>query len=53
MELHFTPEQEAQLAQIATQEGIDAEAPGAGSCLIVMAERWGRKLLGVGAQAGF
>jgi predicted transcriptional regulator len=25
MELHFTPEQEAQLAQIATQEGTDAE----------------------------
>ncbi len=25
MEIHFTPEQEAQLAQIATQEGIDAE----------------------------
>ncbi|MGA9542831.1 MAG: hypothetical protein WBQ85_04650 [Candidatus Sulfotelmatobacter sp.] len=25
MELHFTPEQEAQLAQIATQEGKDAE----------------------------
>ncbi|MFZ0299793.1 MAG: hypothetical protein WAM13_15690 [Candidatus Sulfotelmatobacter sp.] len=25
MELHFTPEEEAQLAQIATQEGKDAE----------------------------
>src|SRR5271165_3349193 len=25
MELHFTPEQEAQLAQIATQEGTQAE----------------------------
>jgi hypothetical protein len=25
MELHFTPEQEAQLGQIATQEGTDAE----------------------------
>jgi len=25
MELHFTPEQGAQLAQIATQEGTDAE----------------------------
>jgi len=25
MELHFTPEQEAQLAQIASQEGTDAE----------------------------
>jgi len=25
MELHFTPEQEALLAQIATQEGTDAE----------------------------
>jgi predicted transcriptional regulator len=25
MELHFTPEQEAKLAQIATQEGTDAE----------------------------
>ena len=25
MELHFTPEQEAQLAQIAHQEGIDAQ----------------------------
>ena len=25
MELHFTPEQEAQLAQIATKEGTDAE----------------------------
>jgi predicted transcriptional regulator len=25
MELHFTPEQEEQLAQIATQEGTDAE----------------------------
>jgi predicted transcriptional regulator len=25
MEQHFTPEQEAQLAQIATQEGTDAE----------------------------
>ena len=25
MELHFTPEQEAQLTQIATQEGTDAE----------------------------
>jgi predicted transcriptional regulator len=25
MELHFTPEQEAHLAQIATQEGTDAE----------------------------
>lgn len=25
MELHFTPEQEAQLAQIAIQEGTDAE----------------------------
>ena len=25
MEVHFTPEQEAQLAQIATQEGTDAE----------------------------
>ena len=25
MELHFTPEQEAQLAQIANQEGTDAE----------------------------
>jgi hypothetical protein len=25
MELHFTPEQEAQLAQIATTEGTDAE----------------------------
>ena len=25
MELHFTPEQEAQLAQIATQQGSDAE----------------------------
>jgi predicted transcriptional regulator len=25
MELHFTPEQEAQLAQIATQAGTDAE----------------------------
>lgn len=25
MELHFTPEQEAQLARIATQEGTDAE----------------------------
>ncbi len=25
MELHFTPEQEAQLKQIATQEGTDAE----------------------------
>jgi predicted transcriptional regulator len=25
MQLHFTPEQEAQLAQIATQEGIDPE----------------------------
>ena len=25
MEIHFTPEQEAQLAQIATQEGTDAE----------------------------
>ena len=25
MELHFTPEQEAQLAQIASKEGTDAE----------------------------
>jgi predicted transcriptional regulator len=25
MELHFSPEQEAQLAQIATQQGTDAE----------------------------
>jgi predicted transcriptional regulator len=25
MEIHFTPEQEAQLTQIATQEGTDAE----------------------------
>ena len=25
MEIHFTPEQEARLAQIATQEGTDAE----------------------------
>jgi predicted transcriptional regulator len=25
MEIHFTPEQEAELAQIAGQEGIDAE----------------------------
>jgi predicted transcriptional regulator len=25
MEIHFTPEQEAQLAQIATQQGTDAE----------------------------
>jgi hypothetical protein len=25
MELHFTPEQEAQLAQIVSQEGTDAE----------------------------
>jgi len=25
MELHFTPEQEARLAQIATKEGTDAE----------------------------
>jgi predicted transcriptional regulator len=25
MELHFTPEQEAQLAQIASREGTDAE----------------------------
>ena len=25
MEIHFTPEQEAQLAQIATQAGTDAE----------------------------
>ena len=25
MELHFTPEQEAQLAQIASQKGTDAE----------------------------
>lgn len=25
MELHFTPEQEAQLARIATKEGTDAE----------------------------
>jgi predicted transcriptional regulator len=25
MELHFTPEEEAQLAQIAAQEGTDAE----------------------------
>jgi len=25
MELHFTPEQEAQLAKIATSEGIDAK----------------------------
>ncbi len=25
MEVHFTPEQEAQLAQIATNEGTDAE----------------------------
>lgn len=25
MELHFTPDQEARLAQIATQEGTDAE----------------------------
>ena len=25
MEIHFTPEQEAQLVQIATQEGTDAE----------------------------
>lgn len=25
MEVHFTPEQEAQLEQIATKEGIDAE----------------------------
>lgn len=25
MELHFTPEQEAHLAQLATQEGTDAE----------------------------
>jgi predicted transcriptional regulator len=25
MEIHFTPEQEAKLAQIATQEGVDAE----------------------------
>jgi predicted transcriptional regulator len=25
MEIHLTPEQEAQLAQIATQEGTDAE----------------------------
>ena len=25
MKLHFTPEQEAQLTQIATQEGTDAE----------------------------
>jgi predicted transcriptional regulator len=25
MNIHFTPEQEAQLAQIATQEGTDAE----------------------------
>jgi len=25
MKLHFTPEQEAQLAQIASQEGTDAE----------------------------
>ncbi len=25
MEVHFTPEQEAQLAQIATKEGTDAE----------------------------
>jgi hypothetical protein len=25
MELHFTPEQEAQLAQIATKEGTDPE----------------------------
>jgi hypothetical protein len=25
VEVHFTPEQEAQLAQIATKEGIDAE----------------------------
>ena len=25
MEVHFTPEQEAQLAQIATQEGTDTE----------------------------
>jgi predicted transcriptional regulator len=25
MELHFTPEQEAQLAQIASQQGSDAE----------------------------
>jgi predicted transcriptional regulator len=25
MEIHFTPEHEAQLAQIATQEGTDAE----------------------------
>jgi len=25
MEAHFTPEQEAQLAQIATKEGTDAE----------------------------
>ena len=25
MEVHFTPEQEAQLSQIATKEGIDAE----------------------------
>ena len=25
MEVHFTPEQETQLAQIATKEGVDAE----------------------------
>jgi predicted transcriptional regulator len=25
MEVHFTPEQEARLAQVATQEGTDAE----------------------------
>jgi len=27
MELHFTPEQETQLSQIATHAGIDAEPP--------------------------
>ena len=33
MEVHFTPEQEAQLAQIAMNEGTDARALGTGRCL--------------------
>jgi predicted transcriptional regulator len=38
MELHFTPEQEAQLTQIATQKGTDAEQLVRDAALRLLAE---------------
>jgi len=38
MELHFTPEQEAHLAQIASQEGTDAERLVKGAALRLLEE---------------